>query len=119
MDPAALMALARHSEEVATVRAFQEARTPTRVVLLRRTPEGGTAMVEADDEGRRDHRGRRRRVHPRARRGPGAPRALPEIRPAPASAIHIDTDTGELAAPLGTVDHLARSRWRSRAPSAA
>jgi len=38
---------------------------------------------------------------------PAAPRPLPEIRPTPASAIHIDTITGELAAPLGTIDHLA------------
>ena len=40
---------------------------------------------------------------------PAPPRPLPDIRTAPASAIHIDTDTGELAAPLGTVDHLASS----------
>ena len=34
---------------------------------------------------------------------------MPEIRPAPATAVHIDVDTGELAAPLGTVEHLASS----------
>ena len=40
---------------------------------------------------------------------PAQPRPLPEIRPTPASAIHLDPNTGELAAPLGTIDHLARA----------
>ena len=34
------------------------------------------------------------------------PKPLPELRPTPPSAIDIDLDTGELAAPLGTIDHL-------------
>jgi hypothetical protein len=36
-----------------------------------------------------------------------APAPLPELRPPPASAIEADPDTGELAAPLGAVAHLA------------
>jgi hypothetical protein len=32
---------------------------------------------------------------------------LPDIRPTPATAIRLDEVTGELAAPLGTIDHLA------------
>jgi hypothetical protein len=37
------------------------------------------------------------------------PKPLPDIRPTPASAISIDTATGELAAPIGTIDHLAQA----------
>jgi hypothetical protein len=40
---------------------------------------------------------------------PGAaPRPLPELRPAPPSAVAMDPDTGELEAPLGVVQNLAR-----------
>jgi hypothetical protein len=38
-----------------------------------------------------------------------APKPLPQIRPTPASAIAIDLETGELAAPLGTIEHLKDS----------
>jgi hypothetical protein len=38
-----------------------------------------------------------------------APRELPEIRPAPASALFLDPATGELEAPLGAVENLARA----------
>jgi hypothetical protein len=38
-----------------------------------------------------------------------APKPLPEIRPAPATAITLDTTTGELSAPIGTIEHLALS----------
>lgn len=37
----------------------------------------------------------------------GAPAALPDIRPAPPSAVGIDVEHGKLEAPLGTVAHLA------------
>jgi hypothetical protein len=40
---------------------------------------------------------------------PQAPKPLPAIRSTPASAISIDTITGELSAPIGTIDHLAES----------
>jgi hypothetical protein len=40
---------------------------------------------------------------------PAMPRALPDIRPVPPAAINIDVTTGQLAAPLGTVSHLAES----------
>ena len=39
----------------------------------------------------------------------GAPLPLPELRPVPASALSADPDTGELAAPLGTVQLLVDS----------
>jgi hypothetical protein len=107
MDPAALIALARHSEEVATVRAFQRQSNAIRVVLLVHTPEGETAMLEADESGVEITEGDAVAFIPASAAVPAPPRTLPDIRPAPASAIHIDTDTGELAAPLGTIDHLA------------
>ena len=107
MDPAALIALARHSEEIATIRAFQQAAEASRVVLLIHTPEGENAMLESTEDGLEITEGDTTAFIPTDAAVPAAPRALPQIRPAPASAIHIDTATGELAAPLGTIDHLA------------
>jgi hypothetical protein len=107
MDPAALIALVRHSEEVATVRAFQRQSNATRVVLLVHTPEGETAMVECDQDGVEITEGDAVAFIPATAAVPAPPRALPDIRSTPASAIHVDIETGELAAPLGTIDHLA------------
>jgi hypothetical protein len=43
-----------------------------------------------------------------AQPAPGvAPAPLPDLRPPPASALQADAETGELAAPLGAVAHLA------------
>jgi hypothetical protein len=109
MDPAALMALARHSEELATVRAFQQRSGATRVVLLLEAA-GSATMLESDrDGGIEITEGDAVSYIPNTAAIPAPPKQLPQIRPTPASAIHIDTDTGELAAPLGTVDHLASS----------
>jgi hypothetical protein len=107
MDPAALIALARHSEEIATALAFAQRSHATRVVLLLHTPEGETAMLDATREGIEITEGDALAFIPPATAIPAVPRPLPEMRPAPATAIHIDTVTGELAAPLGTIDHLA------------
>ena len=107
MDPAALIALARHSEEAATIRTFQAASRAVRVVLIVHTPEGENAMLESTEDGLEITEGDTTAFIPTDAAVPAAPRALPQIRPAPASAIHIDTATGELAAPLGTIDHLA------------
>lgn len=109
MDPAASMALTRHGEEVATLRAFQQRSGATRVVLLLASPNG-TTMVEADADANVEiTEGDDVAFIPAGAALPAPPRVLPDIRAAPASAIHIDTITGELAAPLGTVDHLASS----------
>lgn len=108
MDPTALIALARHGEEIATARAFLQRARATRVVLLVHTPDGETAMLDATPEGVEITEGETVTIIPATAAVPVPPRALPEIRPTPASAIHIDTVTGELAAPLGTVDHLAQ-----------
>jgi hypothetical protein len=107
MDPSALIALARHSEEVATARAFLRRAHATRVVLLVHTPDGETAMLDATPEGIEITEGDAVVVIPATAAVPAPPRPLPEIRRIPPTAIHIDTITGELAAPLGTVDHLA------------
>jgi hypothetical protein len=40
---------------------------------------------------------------------PSAPRPLPDIRPAPASAIEMDLSSGDLQAPLGAIEHLAQT----------
>src|SRR5262245_58727003 len=37
------------------------------------------------------------------------PKPLPEVRPAPPTAISLDPSTGELLAPIGTIEHLALS----------
>jgi hypothetical protein len=107
VDPSALIALARHSGEIATIRAFQQASNATRVVLLVHTPEGETAMLESTPDGLEITEGETVAFIPNTAAVPAPPRALPEIRPTPASAIHLDPNSGELAAPLGTIDHLA------------
>ena len=110
MDPAALMALARHSEEVATVRAFQDRSSATRVVLLARRPARARRWSRPTptptSRSPRATSSPSSRPTPRSRRRPSRSRTSATRPP---SAIHIDTDTGELAAPLGTVDHLASS----------
>jgi hypothetical protein len=107
MDPSALIALARHGEEIATIRAFQHASRATRVVLLIHTPEGENAMLESTAEGLEITEGDTLAFIPATAAVPAPTRPLPQIRPTPASAIHLDAGTGELAAPLGTIDHLA------------
>jgi hypothetical protein len=108
MDPSALMALARHSEEVATVRVFRERSGANHVALLLETAYGETALVECDATGAIEiTEGEDVAVIPANAAIPGPARPLPDIRPTPATAIRLDEITGELAAPLGTIDHLA------------
>jgi hypothetical protein len=98
------------AQAVATVRAFQAAAAAERVVVLidrgldrpatmvEGMPGGGVEIVEG---------GESIEVAPTTPPG-AAPHPLPELRPAPATAISMDPDTGELEAPLGTVQNLAR-----------
>jgi hypothetical protein len=98
--------LARRGVAIATVRAFAARSGAERVVLLvdgdgeaamiEWTPDGAVAITEGD------------RTH---RLEPGAPidaqpHPLPELRPAPATALWLDVTTGELEAPLGVVANL-------------
>ena len=107
-DPAALKAIARHAEAIATVRAFLARSEALRVVLLLDLGDAGPpamldarpdAVLELIDEGE---------AHevPREMPVPAPPRALPEIRPAPSSALKADPVTGELAAPIGAIANL-------------
>jgi hypothetical protein len=107
-DPAALKAIARHADAIATVRAFAERSEALRVVLLIDLgDEAAPAMLdvgpggglELTDEGE-PH------VVPADMPVPAPPRALPEIRPAPSSALKADPVTGELAAPIGAIANL-------------
>ena len=69
----------------------------TSPVMVERTEDGGLVVVDGDAA---------RRVAP----DPGvAPLPLGDLRPVPASAMAADPETGELAAPLGSVQLLADS----------
>jgi hypothetical protein len=107
-DPAALKAIARHAEAIATVRAFAVRSEALRVVLLLDLgDEQAPAMLDGEPSGALDLtvEGEPYEV-PAEMPVPAPPRALPEIRPAPSSALKADPITGELAAPIGAVANL-------------
>jgi hypothetical protein len=98
------------AEAVATVRAFQSAAAAERVVLLIDRGEGRPAtMLDGAPTGAVEitEDGETLAVAPTTPPG-AAPRALPDLRPAPPSAVSMDPETGELEAPLGVVQNLAR-----------
>ena len=110
-NPVALKAIARHAEAIATVRAFVSRSEALRVVLLLDLGDADApAMldtglgggVELTDDGE---------VHevPAAMPVPAPSRTLPEIRPAPSSALKADPVTGELAAPIGAIANLGHA----------
>jgi hypothetical protein len=111
LDPAALTALARHGEAIATARAFQQRSGAQRVVLLLDRGDQEPAMIDCDASRHATEitDGETVAVIPEAATVPVPARPLPDIRATPASAMSIDLETGELAAPLGTVEHLAGS----------
>jgi hypothetical protein len=97
------------AEAVATVRAFAAASGAERVVLLiDRGEERDAVMVESDEHGAIEitEDGEVTGVDSTAPPG-AAPLPLPELRPAPPTALALDPDTGELEAPLGAVANLA------------
>ncbi|HEX6023339.1 MAG TPA: hypothetical protein VFZ00_15190 [Solirubrobacter sp.] len=98
MDPAA----------IATARAFLERSGAHRVVLLIDRGDGTAAMVDATHDGTEITEDDERVVVP-ADEPQGPPKPLPEIRPTPPTALSIDLESGELHAPIGTVQHLADS----------
>ena len=91
-------------EAVATAAAFRERSGAVRVVILldleptpvmiESTPDSLT--VTRDDE-------------TTATTPTTTPKPLHRLTPVPATAITIDPETGELSAPLGTIDHLAKA----------
>jgi hypothetical protein len=98
------------AEAVATVRAFAAASGAERVVLLIDRGDGVSAsMVEGDELGGVEvtDEDAHWQLEPAMPAG-AAPRALPELRPPPPSALAFDADTGQLEAPLGAVANLAR-----------
>jgi hypothetical protein len=110
-DPAALKAIARHAEAIATVRAFAARSEALRVVLLVDLGDddspamldaapGGTIELTAEGEAH---------AVPAGLPVPAPSRALPEIRPAPSSALRADPATGELAAPIGAIANLGHA----------
>jgi hypothetical protein len=109
MDPGALMALARHGEAIATARTFLYSAGAQRVVLLIDLGDGEAAMIDCDATGDEITEGEHVAFIPATAAVPVPPKPLPQFRQVPATAITIDVDTGELAAPLGTIDHLASS----------
>ena len=108
MDPGALMALARHGEAIATARAFQERSGAQRVVLLLDRGDGEATMIDSTDDTEVTESDAIA-IIPAAQVVPVPAKPLPDIRPTPATAITIDVESGELHAPLGTVEHLADS----------
>jgi hypothetical protein len=98
------------AEAVATVRAFQAASGAERVVLLiDRGSDTAVAMIDGGPDGAVEitDAGEPYRLEPQTPPG-AAPRPLPELRPAPATAVIVDPESGELEAPLGAIANLAR-----------
>jgi hypothetical protein len=97
------------AEPIATVRAFASAGGAERVVLIvDRGEDRDALMFDCDGLGAVEvtEDGQESIVGPSTPPG-AAPRALPELRPAPPSAIAFDADTGQLEAPLGVIANLA------------
>jgi len=95
---------------VATARAFAGASGAERVVLLiDRGADRDAVMIECDELGTVEitEDGVVTDVEPDV--PPGAPpHPLPELRPAPPSAVSLDPETGQLEAPLGAIANLAQ-----------
>jgi hypothetical protein len=110
VDPAALTALARHGQAVATARAFARKSGAARVVLLIDRGEDVPAlMVDLDDETGETEVTDAETVAtiPGGMLVPAEPLELPEVRAIPPTAITIDMETGELSAPIGAIEQLA------------
>lgn len=103
MDPARLAAAC------ATVRAFAEGAGAARVVLLLDTGDpAAPVLIEQAEDGRLEVTAGESTL-PYAPDPGVAPLPLPPLRPVPASAVSADADSGELAAPLGSIQLLADS----------
>jgi hypothetical protein len=103
------MALARHGEAVATARTFAQLAGATRVVLLiDRGGDEAALMVDVDAAGDTEVTDDEQvAAIPQGALVPAEPRALPHMHAIPATAITLDTTTGELAAPIGSIELLA------------
>ena len=104
-------ALARHAEAIATVRAFAERSGAQRVVLLVDPGDGTTAtMLDCGPQGSLELTdGDETFEIPAATPVTARPRAFPDLRPPPPTALAVDPDSGELEAPLGVIANLAQA----------
>jgi hypothetical protein len=100
--------IARHAEAIATVRAYAQRANAERVVLLvDRGDDEPPAMVDRAADGTIElTEGGELVTVPAATLVPAEPRALPELRTAPSSALRADPSTGELAAPIGAIANM-------------
>ena len=104
-------ALARHAEAIATVRAFAERSGAQRVVLLVDPGDGTTAtMLDCAPDGALELTDGGDTVKiPAATPVSAPPRAFPDLRPPPPTALAVNPDSGELEAPLGVIANLAQA----------
>ena len=92
---------------IATARAFQQGSHAQRVVVILDRPGEEPLMIEVDEFLDAEvTEGEHVATLPHNAGLDTPPKPLPELRPTPPSAIAIDLETGELAAPIGTIDHL-------------
>jgi hypothetical protein len=89
---------------VATAEAFRERSGAIRVVLLL-DQDGEAVLVESTPDSLTvTHKDETTDATPNTQ-----PITLHRLTPVPASAISLDAETGELSAPLGTIEHLAKA----------
>jgi hypothetical protein len=102
-------ALARNAVAVATVREFSQRSGAHRVILLLDAGSGPATMLELvhGEPLELTEDGVTHAIDPADADATGAaPLALPELRPAPATALAVDPAAGEVAAPLGVLANL-------------
>jgi hypothetical protein len=91
-------------EAAGAARAFAERSGAIRVVLIVDRDE--PLMADCDQTGDVEVIEGDQVTHIAPDEPLGTPPGVPDVRAVPATAISIDTDTGELAAPLGAIEHL-------------
>jgi hypothetical protein len=111
VDAAAETALARHGEVIAVARELAERAGALRVVLLVDRHDDAPLMVDCDAAGDVEVTdGEAVALIPADAPAPRPPAGLiPDVRAIPATAITVDLTTGELAAPLGAIEHVAEA----------
>jgi hypothetical protein len=94
-------------EAAGAARAFAERSGALRVVLIVDRDE--PLMVDCDQQGDIELTAEDELTTIPADEPLGTPPGMPDVRAVPATAISIDETTGELAAPLGAIDHLVEA----------
>jgi hypothetical protein len=107
--PNAVDALTRYADAIATARSFVARAGALRVVLLiDQGADAEPAMVDCAGDGAVElvADGRAWTLSATAD-VPALPRALPDVRATPASALSVDPDAGRVSAPIGVIGRLA------------